>query len=83
MEVKIFKRFNNKCNKSVYGVIGAKKPKEAIEAVVRFRKLPLSAVKDFKATNGVIAPYIDDNGREWVGLYTHGKGEKCYIVSKQ
>lgn len=85
MKVIPFKRLICKgSHNTLYAVIGAKDNNEAIMAVIRFKKASKKTFADYFCTEGVIAPYKDENGKKWDGLYLDEtvKGKKCLIVSR-
>lgn len=84
MEVRIFKRLVNTANRSIYAVSGAKSQDEAIKAVIRKKKESMSTYDDYFCVPGVIAPYTDESGKKWDGLYINNKirGKKCLVVSR-
>ena len=78
MDVRAFKGTDNK-NKIYYAVTGATNKIEATKAVARRRKESYETCKEYRAANGVIAPYKD--GLD--GLYSASagvKGTACVIV---
>lgn len=85
MEIRAFKRLAKIGKRStLYAVTGAIADYDAIMAVLKYKKESIRKYDEFFCTEGVIAPYKDEHGEKWDGLYLDEsvKGKKCLIVSR-
>ncbi len=85
IKIRPFKRLEKGSHSStLYAVTGAVADYDAIMAVLRYKKESVKHYDDFFCTDGIIAPYKDENGKKWDGLYLDEKvkGKKCLIVSR-